>query len=333
MSVRKISELPYVDVKDKSLASQLNNSLMEISFSNNAQQDQAYWFTSKYMKYKDFVDMLKESVFDQQGNFYQSVHFLDNVYMHNGLDLCGNFLVNDGIDDSELANYSTVIRSNRNTLYAKVENVLSSPTINAYTDTFCIRKFDGTDKKIATFSTAGVNFHVPINGSVHFNERIEVDATTKLNGNLSCYGNAYFKNDIQGCALCARWADLAEGYETDQEYEPGTFVMFGGSKEITISKNGDANAVITTKPGFVLGADGRTGKIQNIALVGRTPVKVVGPVRKFDKLVMSKIPGVAISWNQVDFVHGGVVGRALSDSIVEDKNEIHLVEAVVQLQL
>ena len=109
--------------------------------------------------------------------------------------------------------------------------------------------------------------------------------------------------------------------------------MFGGSKEITISRNGDANAVITTKPGFVLGADGRSGMIQNIALVGRTPVKVVGPVKKFDRLVMSKIPGVAISWNQADFVHGGVVGRALADSTVEDKNEIHLVEAVVQLQL
>ena len=91
-------------------------------------------------------------------------------------------------------------------------------------------------------------------------------------------GDAYFDKDIHGCALCARWADLAEGYESDAEYEPGTFVRFGGEKEITIAAEYEANAVITTKPGFVLGADGRGGIIQNIALVGRTPVKVIGPV-------------------------------------------------------
>ena len=49
----------------------------------------------------------------------------------------------------------------------------------------------------------------------------------------------------------SRWADLAEFKEADKEYEPGTLVMFGGEKEITLSRNGVANAIVTTKPGLM----------------------------------------------------------------------------------
>ena len=214
MSVRKISELPYVDVRDESLAAQLNLSLLEISFSNYAQEDKGYWFTSKYVKYGEFVESIRTNIFNRPVHFYWPVYFHEEVYMYDGLNLCGNLFVNSGIDDSELANYQTIIRSNKNTFYALTENVLSSPTINAYTNNFNIRSFDGK-QNIATFSTTDIRFHKPIGGDVHFNGNIVVDGSTKLNGNLTCTGDAYFTNDIHGCALCARWADLAEGYETD----------------------------------------------------------------------------------------------------------------------
>jgi len=44
-------------------------------------------------------------------------------------------------------------------------------------------------------------------------------------------------------------------------------------------------------------------------LVGRVPVRVIGPVKKFDKLVLSDIPGVAISKRIKD--SGLVIGIAL----------------------
>ena len=45
-----------------------------------------------------------------------------------------------------------------------------------------------------------------------------------------------FKQTINGVALKAKWADLAEYYEADREYTPGTLVQFGGDKEITVAK-------------------------------------------------------------------------------------------------
>mgnify|MGYP003295461789 CR=1 FL=1 len=50
----------------------------------------------------------------------------------------------------------------------------------------------------------------------------------------------------------SRWADLAEYKESDQAYEPGTLVMFGGAKEITLSNGVETHAIVTTKPGLVL---------------------------------------------------------------------------------
>ena len=38
---------------------------------------------------------------------------------------------------------------------------------------------------------------------------------------------------IYGHTVEATYADLAERYEADTEYEPGTVVIFGGDKEIT----------------------------------------------------------------------------------------------------
>ena len=85
----------------------------------------------------------------------------------------------------------------------------------------------------------------------------------------------------------SRWADISENYISDKKYEPGTLVMFGGEKEVTISNGRTVNGIVTTKPGFILNGDAtNSNEISvGIALVGRVPVKVVGVVRKFDKLV------------------------------------------------
>lgn len=73
--------------------------------------------------------------------------------------------------------------------------------------------------------------------------------------------------------------------------------MFGGEKEITLSRDGIANAIVTTNPGLVLnGENYGKGIMVGIALVGTVPVKTVGGVKKFDRLVADKThPGYARS--------------------------------------
>lgn len=112
---------------------------------------------------------------------------------------------------------------------------------------------------------------------------------------LDLGNNNITADTLVGTALSAKWADLAEYYAADQKYEPGTLVKFGGKNEITEALPGDTvNAVVTTRPGVVLNNKHITseGYMVAIALVGRTPVKVLGPVKKFDNLYLAA-PGIA----------------------------------------
>ena len=64
------------------------------------------------------------------------------------------------------------------------------------------------------------------------------------------------------------------------------------------------NAIVTTKPGFMLNADepSKNCIMVGIALTGTVPVKVVGKVKKFDRLVASSTyPGYARAKRWYDF--------------------------------
>ena len=114
--------------------------------------------------------------------------------------------------------------------------------------------------------------------------------------NARFLGQATFDKEINGTAMRSRWADLAEYKEADEQYEPGTLVMFGGEKEVTLSRYGVANAVVTTKPGLVLNGDESSTNctMVGIVLTGTTPVKISRAVKKFDKLVADEqFPGYA----------------------------------------
>lgn len=135
----------------------------------------------------------------------------------------------------------------------------------------------------------------------HYGERADFYTHTSFIGecrffhNVRFLGQTTFDKEINGTAMRSRWADLAEFKEADKDYEPGTLVMFGGEKEITIARKGKANAIVTSKPGLVLNGDNYPGKIMvGIALTGTVPVRIVGRVKKFDRLVADpKYPGYA----------------------------------------
>jgi len=88
---------------------------------------------------------------------------------------------------------------------------------------------------------------------------------------------------FNGTATSAQYADLAEIYKTDKEYEVGTVVAVGGDAEVTESILGDrAIGVISEHPAYLMNKDAEG---QAVALKGRVPVKVSGRVKKGQRLV------------------------------------------------
>lgn len=120
----------------------------------------------------------------------------------------------------------------------------------------------------------------------------------------------------------AFWSDLGERYLADKEYEPGTLVKFGGEKEITAADD-EVNAIVSTKA-FDLNATLSGGTV--IALCGRVPTKVIGKIKKFDKVMLSDIPGIACRWDG----KSRVIGRALESN---EDDSIKLVECVTKFEL
>ena len=131
-------------------------------------------------------------------------------------------------------------------------------------------------------------------------------------------------NTVHAKATSAEYADLAEIYESDSEYEVGTVVIFGGEKEITVSSMGsDARVagVISGNPAYLMNSKA-TG--QAVALQGKVPCKVVGQINKGDMLVThSQHPGVARTGTNPTM--GTVIGKALEEY---NSNEIGTINIV-----
>jgi len=129
---------------------------------------------------------------------------------------------------------------------------------------------------------------------------------------------------IYGIASTALYADLAEKYESDRTYPPGTVVVFGGEKEITQSTSfADVSVagVISTAPAYLMNVDGEG---QAVALRGKVPVRVVGKVNKGDLLVSSYTPGCAMSVGKT--VHPvATIAKALQSSTYEKEKIIYAV--------
>ncbi|CAB4132940.1 hypothetical protein UFOVP257_22 [uncultured Caudovirales phage] len=131
---------------------------------------------------------------------------------------------------------------------------------------------------------------------------------------------------VNATAASAKYADLAEKYVSDSEYESGTVVIFGGDKEITItdiSHDTRVAGVISTNPAYLMNdsIDGLP-----VALTGRVPCKVQGPVTKGSLLVTSEISGVARVLNNSQYQPGCIIGKSLEN--IEDSS-INTIEIAV----
>jgi hypothetical protein len=130
-----------------------------------------------------------------------------------------------------------------------------------------------------------------------------------------------------GSRLQSTYADLAEYYESDREYDVGTVLVFGGDKEVTTSnKNQDHRvAGVVSKNAALIMNEQCLGIKTLIALQGRVPCRVVGKIFKGDLMVTSAITGVAVSAGG-DARAGTIIGKALENY---DSDHIGTIEVAV----
>ena len=150
------------------------------------------------------------------------------------------------------------------------------------------------------------------------------DNTYDLGSTTHKYANIY------GHSVEATFADLAERYASDAPYESGTVVVFGGEAEITLTselKDVSVAGVISTNPALKLNADaGNSQTHPYVALRGRVPCMLIGPVSKGDLIVTAdNEPGYAQSIGKND-AGRSVFAKSIETDLTEGKK---LVEVVI----
>lgn len=151
-------------------------------------------------------------------------------------------------------------------------------------------------------------------------------------GSTTLKWNTIYAVEFNGTATQAEYADVAERYESDEILEAGTVVEIGGSAEVTkaVSELSDnVFGVVSNKPAHLMNA--RSGKDNDyyppIAMTGRVQVKVIGEVKKGDRLV-SAGEGIARSAKPGEATAFNVVGRSLAAKL---DTGLGTVEAIVSM--
>jgi hypothetical protein len=134
-----------------------------------------------------------------------------------------------------------------------------------------------------------------------------------------------------GISSQAKYADLAERFEADTHYTAGTVVELGGVAEITKAMDDLSDnvfGVVSTQAAYLMNSDAGTDLTHPaIAMQGRVPVRVIGKVKKGDRLV-SAGNGVGRAALKSEVTSFNVIGRALTN---KDTEEEGTVEAIVKL--
>ena len=146
-------------------------------------------------------------------------------------------------------------------------------------------------------------------------------------GTSSARYNTIYGTVINGVSTSSRYADLAENYLADADYEIGTLLVFGGNEEVTQStiKNDHRVAgVVSEKPGYLMNSELEGDHVVAIALQGRVPVKVLGAVKAGDLIIASNVAGYGQATE--DPKAGAIIGKAIKG---KEDPERGIIEVVV----
>jgi len=230
------------------------------------------------------------------------------VFTGNGSSLTAlnaNNISSGTLAQARLANASVTLGSTALTLGSTVTTVAG---LSSVTSTTFVGSLSGAATTAGTVTTAAQP-NITSVGTL-----TSLTTTTISTGANSTAGTITGNWSLSaGSQLRATYADLAEYYAGDSNIEPGTVIEFGGTQEVQICNSYMSRLVagiVTTKPAYIMNTDISCEYPIAIALQGRVPAKVIGPVKRGDMMVSSN-NGHAISCKSPNM--GTVLGKALTD--------------------
>ena len=164
-----------------------------------------------------------------------------------------------------------------------------SPSIGTSPDTVVVRDSEGNVYGTTFQGTALLADRLKIdNLAVDTDANYRTAKTTAVANSIAARDSSGNLSAVlfDGTATAARYADLAEKYLADKEYEAGTVVSVCDhpDHEVEACQWGQrAIGVVSTNPAFMMNKDLEGGTY--IALKGRVPVKVTGAVKKGQRLI------------------------------------------------
>ena len=140
---------------------------------------------------------------------------------------------------------------------------------------------------------------------------------TTSNRYKEIHATTFNGDTFTGTATQALYADLAENYIADADYEPGTVLVLGGSQEVTVTNelgSYKAVGVVSTDPAHLMNAGLEAQHVVAVALRGRVPCKVSGNVNKGDVIITSGTPGLGtVAADPSSISPLQIIGRAIAN--------------------
>jgi hypothetical protein len=208
-------------------------------------------------------------------------------YFISSVQIDGYMTVNETITSNNVTIQSNLVVDQNSETYNMT--ILGNASVGANLDT---RKI--TVSNIANIGELNVEGRTiltgnTIVGNLSVTGNVGLIATILSTGNVSTTGNITGNWLLtSGSKLQSTFSDLAEYYAADQRIEPATVVEFGGTHEVRICNSVSSTkvaGVISTDPAYAMNANLTAIWSVAIALQGRVPTKVIGPIQKGDMMV------------------------------------------------
>lgn len=262
------------------------------------------------------------------------------LHVYNGTSFV---LVGPELTDTTVSDF---LRSDQNDTTSGTLGILNDSGLNIGLGSDCNIGVSGSDVTIKNITSDG-DLILSVNDGGVQTSAISIDGATTnttvsgsilpLTNNVRNIGsttkkfNTIHATTFSGNASTANYADLAERFEADEVYDAGTVVELGGVNEITEAieeLTDNVFGVISTNAAYLMNANaGASDTHPPVAMNGRVPVKVIGKVKRGDRLV-SAGNGFARAAKDGEITAFNVIGRSLENKTTTKKGTV---EAIVKV--